>query len=289
MITKMMAKIVRSLLMLLSFMLAACADSDHAKDGSKVIARVNGEVITENQLTLKINSLFDERQVSMIGDDEKKKVLESIVMGRLLRQQAELDLDENMKLTYHLKAQDYKEKLIVNDYLKSVIDTVPVSDEMVVEYYKKHPEKFGAEEIVTYELLTTSKKLSESKRDRLLSAFPKVTNTGSLQSFSKQLGAAADVDLVYQTGRLLPGVLDKRIESLINNLDIGQMSSLVIQQGRPYVVKTNERKKIAARPLPEVSGEIRRQLAPVALKKVIKEQADKLEKTAAIEYLEYQD
>ena len=267
-------------------LLAACTQQpDNAYDTSKVLVRVNGEPITEYELVINIETLFGKGQpANRVKETERKKILESMIMSRLIRQQAEKSLDESRKSLFEQKALIYKEKIIVNDYLKNNIKYAPVTNEMVTAYYNKHPEKFGGEQILHYELLTTKNKLSEIDRDKLLGIYVSVKKTDDMVMLQKHI-AEKGMSLSYHKGRLRPGVLDAKIESVLASLKQGETSVLSMQKGRPYIIKLVERKQQAPKSLSSVATAIRKQLAPMALKQSIKQETDKLKESAKIEYL----
>jgi len=264
--------------------LMACNQSV-GKDDSKVLAKVNAEVITENQLAVNMEALFGKNNALVrLQEAERKKIIESMVMSRLIRQLAEKSLDDNQRNTYQLKANAYKEKLIINDFLKENITVAAVSDEEVAAYYKKHPDKYGAINLVKYELLTTSEKLNEIVRDKLLSLYSTNIKQSDIRQLQKDI-TSHGVKMLYQKGVLREGILDKTIEDIVHQLNQGEVSSLIMKNGRPYIVKVVEKTQMPAKPLSEVTNEIRRQLVPIALKNAIRIKTEKLKEKAKIEYL----
>jgi hypothetical protein len=69
-------------------------------------------------------------------------------------------------------------------------------------------------------------------------------------------------------------------------LKTGQASSLTFIDGVAYAVRIKEEKKIAPRPLADVSDRIRKILLPVQLKKAVKKASEKLVRQADILYME---
>lgn len=264
-------------------LLTACTQqSDHANSSSKILAKVNGEPVTEYELMASIESLFG-RSANRLKKSEQNKILESIIMSRLIRQQAEKIMDKSDRTLFEQKSRIYKEKIIVNDFLKKNIKSAPVTNEMVTEYYNKHPEKFGGGNILYYELLTTENKMNENDRDKLLSIYIALNKTADMKKLKNSIGKKG-IKLNYQKGKLRPGVFDAKLENILANLEQGETSTLSMQKGRPYIIKLVERKQQPAKPLLAVSADIRKQLAPVALKKAIKQKTDKLKESAEIEY-----
>ena len=175
-----------TLLLLINCMQLACTQPSGVDDNSKVLARVNAEPITENQLAANVQTLFGKTYtLDQLKDTERRKILKSMVISRLIKQQAEKNLNDAQKLLYEQKGRAYKEKIIVNDYLKKNITPAPINREMVVAYYNKHPEKFGAEEDVRYELLTTKNKLNEAGRNNLLAVYGALDKTTEYAEHTK--------------------------------------------------------------------------------------------------------
>ncbi len=264
-------------------LLSACTQqADNRYDTSETLAKVNGEAITEYQLQVNIESLFG--SAAALNTKQRKNILDAMILSRIIRQQAEINQSDTEKALIEQKAKIYKEKITVNDYLKNNIRAVPVSTEMISEYYNKHPEQFAAEEVLHYALLTTKNRLSEEQRNKLLVIYARLNKNLDLQTLQQRISEAG-IELNYQKSSVRPGVLNTQIENVIHQLQAGQTSSLIMQQGRPYIVKLLSRNQHAAKPLSVVSGDIRKKLLPVALKTAIKQQTDKLKDNARIEYL----
>lgn len=264
---------------------AACSQqSDVATDSSRVLAKVNGESITELQLVANIGMLFgDKQKIESLTATEQHKILQSMVMSRLIRQQAETEMSMQERQVFEQKAVRYKEKIIVNSFLKKNVSVEPVSNEMVADYYSKNLDKYGADKVVTYEVLTTDDKLSEIERDRFLAVYSGLKKTDNILVLKKKLSSNA-LKLSYSKRSVKLSLLDTKIKSMLSGLKENEVSTVLMQKGRPYIVKLIERKENSAQPLSAVAGEIRKSLAPVALKRAIKKKTDKLKVSAKIEY-----
>ncbi len=277
-------------LLLMASTQLACTQSSSTQpagisDSSKILATVNGEPITENQLAANVETLMGKKQAtSQLKPAQRRKILESMVMSRLIKQQAEQAFDQAKKRSYEQKARAYKEKIIVNDYLKASITSASVNNEMIAQYYSQHPEKFGAAQRMEYELLSTTKKLDETARNKLLTAYGALDKTAAINDIRKRLAEKAFA-LNYQRSHLRTGTVNTELEKTLASLQPGEASALFIQQGRPYIVKLLERTRIAPQPLSAVQAEIRKMLVPVALKKAIEQQTRTLKENAKIEYL----
>jgi hypothetical protein len=87
-----------------------------------------------------------------------------------------------------------------------------------------------------------------------------------------------------QRGSSNEKLLHDRLQNLIASLGEKEVSKTLFIEGKPYVVRILEIRQLTARPLHEVSAEIRRELAPVKLKTTIKTLSDELKKTANVQY-----
>lgn len=263
----------------------ACSQqSDVATDSSRVLVKVNGESITELQLVANIGMLFgDKQKIESLTATEQHKILQSMVMSRLIRQQAETEMSMQERQVFEQKAVRYKEKIMVNSFLKKNVSVEPVSNEMVADYYSKNLDKYGADKVVTYEVLTTDNKLSEIERDRFLAVYSGLKKTDNILVLKKTLSSKASA-LTYSKRSVKLSLLDTKIKSMLSGLKENEVSTVLMQKGRPYIVKLIERKENSAQPLSAVAGEIRKSLAPVALKRAIKKKTDKLKVSAKIEY-----
>lgn len=250
---------------------------------SIVLARVNGSPVTQYDLDLTINTMLGQKNVAALGDDGKRKVLESLVASRVIAQKCEKELTDDELGEINKKVQAYREQVLVKKFIAAHITPEPVSQEIVNEYYLAHPEKFGAETIRTYEMISTDTEPQTNERDALLKSLYGADKSYQWATLAAELKTKG-FPVFYKKGTVAEKLLHPKISALINEIEEGGTSKLTFVEGRPYLVRVLEIKNTPPRPLNEVSILIRKDLVPVQLKKALTQITADILKTADVVY-----
>ena len=266
-------------------LISACEKEKEVRDTSVVLVTVNGDAIYEKELEINMISMFGPEQSTRLGKKEKKKILESMVMSKLIRQQAEKSFTKEKLGQISAQANIYKEKLLVNQYLKEEVNYAAVTDSMVADYYDTHLDEFGYKSIKQYELLTTDNEMSPTERDKFLKDFSGIDNKAGLAIVHEVLKSKGHKAVMLK-GVLKKDVLDKRIYKLVNSLDAGTKSNITFVNRKPYLAHVLSAEEYKAKSLEDVSDKIRAKLKPVNLKKSITDKTNELKAKAEIIYLE---
>ena len=250
----------------------------------QVLAKVNGEAITDLQLELAMERSFSGNATALVdGPELRQKMLQSLVVSRAMKQLGEKSLDAETKLKLHNQAQAYEEELYVREYLKEHIQPKPVTHELVAEYYQKHPELYGAQSIREYQLLATPEQLLEQKRDDFLAQVAAIRATPAWPSAAAKWQQEFDLQLVR--GRSSDQQLPDELAQALAKLGKDATSDLLNVNGRYYLLRVTSLIQTPAKPLAEVSGEIRQTLAPLALRDAVREASEQAKAQAKIEWL----
>jgi len=114
---------------------------------SKTVAKVNGESI------LVIDLLRELSVSSEQGDDVRNKVLDKLILYKLLDQKAMnrgYENDEQIKL----KIKKYKEQQLIEQFKKKgILPAVRVSENDILDYYKANQENFRGSDIVNLRMM----------------------------------------------------------------------------------------------------------------------------------------
>ncbi len=247
--------------------LSSCGDKSIT-----VLAKVNDEPITDVDVNFMIERSFDRAYITGADAGLQQKILDSLIASRAMKQLVlkELSQEEIAKIKNLSKA--YEEELYVKEYLQKHVTPEPVTAEMVQEYYTKHPEEFGAEAVRDFELLKAPENLDEQLRDQLLKKINTIRNTtnwaGSASAWQQELR------LQFQQGRSKAGLLNKSLEQKIAALKKGETSDVFYIDGELYLVRVTNIVQAAPKSLPEVSGDIRKRLAPLMLRNAVKKASE---------------
>ncbi len=262
------------LILVLTLVVTACEEPKKITEEKEetaepiVLATVNGEKITENDLDNAIQRVFSESQRFIINDDEKikQKVLQSLISSKAMMIQLKNSASKNTLEEIEQKTQSYKEELFVKEYLSRNAKPEPVTELMVENYYKENQELFGKESIKTVELLSGNK-ATASKLDTIISDFSKLDKITDWKNYAK---STESYTLNYKIVNFKQGLLDKKLDNAIKDLKLNEASSVVIISEVPHIARVIDIKTIPPKALAEVSTDIRKRLAPLQLKKAIK-------------------
>lgn len=249
---------------------------------SDVLVTVNGDGITEEDVDQAIQRTFSQADQLMLNDTVRKKVLESLIASKALKQKALLELSSDAVAEVEAQTRAYQEELLVKAYLQLTVVPAPVSTAMVERYYQENPQRFGGSTIKTFELLRMGEIPSEAERDAVLSELDQIRKTKSWKDsasvWQEKLG------LVYQQAEAAPGLLEKPLASALATLSEGQTSDVVFIESVPHLLRVIDVRQLPPRPLSEVSSEIRKALAPMQMRQAVKAVSDEALADAEISY-----
>lgn len=246
-----------------------------------ILATVNGTNITEYDLEQAIQTTFGD---SFHPDAEaRQKILESLVTSRAISQARTNVMTPEEKATLVKKTEGYKEQLLVKQYLSDQTTPEPVTQEMVEEYYNSHTERFGGKTLRTYEMIMSTREMTQGERDKVMAALGDASEKKEWKAFVEPLKAKG-YPVSFRQGQTDEKLLEPQLKQIMSSLKKGEVSNLSFVQGTAYLVRIVEEEKVSPRPLKEVSAEIRKTLVPIQLKKAVKEASKKVLETAEVVY-----
>ncbi|MDA8140786.1 MAG: peptidyl-prolyl cis-trans isomerase [Desulfobacteraceae bacterium] len=273
--------------MVLLFVFSVLACGNRGTKGSagedKVLARINGSAITQLDLNLSIESTLGSQGGAMLDDKGRHSLLESLVAARAIAQVQEKALSPEQNKALEKKVAAYREQLLVKMYLAKNTQSEPVTQQMVQEYYDGHLEQFGGATVRAFEMITTQGAMTDAVRDQLLSAMTDASKISDWPAAVERLKKKG-VPAVYSKASSDVKILEPKLREIIAKLSAGQTSDPTFISGQFYIVRVTGDTRIAARPLNEVSSEIRKILLPVQLKKATKQASDQVLGKAKVEY-----
>lgn len=265
--------------------LIGCSDSSELPatlDADPVLARVGTETISRQELDIAINDNIGPYAALHLGPEGEQKVLQSLVMRKLMSQQQLALLDTEAKALLDLQVKAYREELLTKQYVQQQLTPEPVTEQMVQDYYQRYPQEFGAAEYANYQLVRADAGLDSKQRQRVLWYLEQLTATTDwtpLAAQARQEGLA----FYLVTGTSSEQGLIPEYQALIAPLAEGQISAVAELNTRLVKVKVLERQRIAAKPLAEVRDDIRKKLAPMQLKRAIEQATDNLKASTDVE------
>ncbi len=253
------------------------------KGNDTVLVTVGGSPITKYDLDQTILTTLSFKAAEKLDKAGRKKVLESLVTSRAIAQAQEKVLAPKESAALEKKVGSYREQLLVKQYLAKNTQLEPVSREMVMEYYESHPERFGAKTIRTYEVIFTGKDFDTGKREKLMTVLNTHGTKKDWKTWTEELKRKG-FSIFFRKGQVDEKALHPDLKNLIRPLKKGETSRLSFIKGSAYLVRITDERMIPPRPLQEVRSRIRKSLAPIQLKKAVKQASTDILKEVDVVY-----
>jgi hypothetical protein len=274
--------------------LVACSGNDNAMPQGehgeayqpieKVMAKVDGTVITDLDLQVAIDSTFGRRDGIELSANQKQKLLKSIVASRAIARVSEKELPAEVMVNVERQVQAFRDQLLVKKYMARYAVLQPVTHQMVQDYYNAHPDKFGAKTIRSFEMVFSPDRLDAKKRDALLKALNDGQRHKDWQRWSQQMKKSGH-DIQFRKGQVGETSLHADLRRVVKPLDKGDVSNVSFVDGRAYLIRITDEVKISPQPLTAVSTRIRKALLPIQLKAAISQVSDEAMKKVDVTYV----
>jgi len=245
---------------------AQAEESTEQQAQSKALATVNGEAITQDDIDFMITRTFSGSEQLFFNDEMQAKVLDSLIASKAMQQKMRTTLSEERLSDIKNRTKAFEEELFVKEYLTEFATPEPVSSKMVQDYYQQYPEEFGGGESREFEMLATSAKPDEDKRDAILKEVQSLKDNTNWLAYSNN----NELGLVHKNATMQPGLFAPALERAISRTNPGDVSDIVFIKGAPHLVRVKKVNTLPAKPLSEVSAQIRKKLAALQLKKAVK-------------------
>jgi EpsD family peptidyl-prolyl cis-trans isomerase len=252
------------------------------KADSPVLVLVDGSPITEQQLSQAMDRFFSNQQDLDNRDHIERQVLRSLIDSRAIASLADKEIDQWDRQRLEAKVAAYREELLVKTYLQEHATPQPVTSEMVEKYYSQHPQEFGGGTTNRFEMIQTTRELKEAERRDLIELLHGLSSRQDWQSWVEK---HKDLPVGWRSLTAKSELLKQPLKSLVNSTKAGATSDLHIGD-QLTIVRVNAKDKLPAKPLLQVSSEIRRKLAPVKIKDAIKEIKKYAQQQVKVEIIE---
>lgn len=251
--------------------LCACNDEEPVQlpGDETVVAKVEEQPITDYDVARALDKSLGKFAVPSVERRAREKVVESLVQSRAMTILAERSLEPVQLMAVEREVASYRESLLVKHYLSQHAPVQAVTSEQIQAHYEKYPERYGARQERTYELIFGVKPLDGAARIRVMR---KLTTMSASQNWSEAAQAStAEEKLGYATGSVGEKALHPKLKELLEGMSQGSTSNIVIVQGRAYVGRITGETQVKPRPLSEVRDEIEKALEPANLSRSIRQ------------------
>jgi hypothetical protein len=212
------------------------------------------------------------------------KLLDSLIQSRAIAAAAEKELSPLEKLALQRELDSYREQLLVRRYVEKHAPPAPVTPEMVAEYYRTHPERFGGKTRRRCEVLGATRDLTPDERNTVMKALREAERQQDWGDWSSALvkkGLPVSLTSTSDDDQLLHAKLGELLRSLKPQVP----SQVTLVSGRPYVARITGEERATPRPLAEVRGEIERLLSPAQLSAALERVGKDARKNVEVEVL----
>ncbi|HUU50039.1 MAG TPA: peptidylprolyl isomerase [Nitrospinota bacterium] len=250
--------------------------SEQKKDDEKVLAVVNGRIITIADMNRVISKMPSELKKN--AQKNKSDFLNSLIRRELLYQEGmKKKLDKDPRIRRMI--DEYKYELIIQEYLNPKLKEIgPVSDKDAKSYYEKNKAFFQTKEEITasHILLKTEKEAKEVLQE--------LKNGKDFFELAKK--RSIDRSTARQGGRLgsFPrGTMVPEFEEVAFNLKSGEMSPIVKTEFGYHIILVTDQTGPQTLDFVQVKNQIKKRIRHQKTQQAINELLDELIKEAKIE------
>jgi len=220
---------------------------------NKVLAKVNGREITQEDIQLSIERFPKEKQSFLSSEEGQRQLLEQLVAFELYYNYAkEINLEDSEEFKERLEI--VKRDILTQMAVDKALSEVKVSEEEVASYYETNKHMFiDGESVVARHILVDSEELAREVQD-------KVKNGESFESAAEKYSSCPSKAQGGNLGRFERGQMVPEFEEVAFELEVGVISEPVKTQFGFHIIKVEDKQEPKAKSFDEVKGMIKAQL-----------------------------
>lgn len=273
------------------FALQACKKDEepssekHQKNKSPVIlATVGNSKIDQLQFMLLARKTWGEVNLDSISQEDKRKLLQSMIMLRSVSLKAQSELNKDEISIINEKAKAYKEELLVQTYLGKKVSPEIITQEMILDYYHNNKSAFGESVVRTYEMLSTKVDITDANKDSLETILSQAKNYKDWGEFINK--SYAKDQLTLRQGKDNDRLVIPMIRNIVQQTNVGDHSQTFKFQKKLYIIKVIDQSNVVPKPVESVASEIRKILNAKRIKREIASMSKQIMQDAEINIIE---
>lgn len=251
-------------LLLAAGLLVACGGNEKSEPEGDVVATVNGEAITAQQL-----AFYAERRTGMpleeIGDEMRSQVLDELVNIRLLAQKAKRDgLHEQDPLKQELAFQ--RATTLADAAMTGYLEQSPVDETAMRQEYESRKAELGGSEYKASHILLDSEEEANAIIAELNNGadFTELAKTRSIEPGADQSGGSL--------GWFSPGQMVQPFADAVADMEKGSVSETPVQtQFGWHVIRLEDSRDVPPPAFEDVQPQIERYLTNQHIQSFINE------------------
>jgi len=220
---------------------------------NKVIAKVNGREITEQDLQMFYQTIGQQVQGQFQGEQGMQRLVDELIYQELFYAEA-VDTKLEDSEEFKLELSKVSDNLLKQFNIKNLIESISIEDADVETFYNENPQYFqGQEQIQASHILVDTE---ESANDILAEINGGLTFAEAAQKYSKCPSNQEGGDLgFFSSGQMVP-----EFEAAAFEMKLNEVSKPVKTQfGYHLILKTGEQPAVT-QPFEAVKGQIAHQL-----------------------------
>lgn len=216
---------------------------------NKILAKVNGNVITEKDLNNAMARFPKENQEYFGTEQGKVQLLDQLISFELMYNFAKDEKLENNE-EYINQLEVLKKDLLIQAAVKKVLDQVTISEEELKDFYESNKNMFANQESVSAKhILVDSEEKANDIKIKIESG---LSFEEAAKEFSSCPSSAQGGDLgSFTKGRMVP-----EFEAAAFELEIGEISSPVKTQFGYHLIKVEEKLPATTKSFDEVKNSL---------------------------------
>ena len=204
-------KKISLIVILVALLTSACARD--LKREENVVKVVGKEKISQEEIRREMEELPEEYKAYYSGEDGEKKILEELIVQKILKQEALKEgVDKNEE--YRSQLDRMKERLLVSFLVKEkILDRVSVSEDEMKEYYEEHSSEYVFPESVmaSHILIRTSEEMTEEEKDNAKKRAMEILEKATPQNFNELAKQSSEGPSAKNGGKLGWFTMDQMI------------------------------------------------------------------------------
>jgi len=238
---------------------------------NKVVAKVNGLEITENEVNMLIQQLGPQRAAQFKSEEGKKAIINELINQKLFYLEA---LDNNIENNEEFKSELEKAKMniITQIAVQNFLEDVNVEDEEVKEYYEKNKEMFKNPEMVK------ASHILVSDEDKAKEIFEEISNGLDFAEAAVKYSTCPSGKNGGDLGFFGKGQMVKEFEDAAFEQNLNEVGNPVKTQFGYHIIMVTDKKEPAVSSYEEVKPELKRQMTAMKQNKLYADKTEELKK-----------
>lgn len=220
---------------------------------NKVLAKVNGREITENDLNAFFQTLGQQIQGQFQGEQGMQRLLDELIYQELFYAEA---IDTKLEETEAFKSELHKmkENLLKQYNIKNLVESVHVEKDEISSFYTQNPHFFvGQAQVQASHILVETEEEANEVREAIQNG---LAFTEAATQYSKCPSNQQGGDLgMFQRGQMVP-----EFEAAAFELKMNEISNPVKTQFGYHIILKTAEQEATTQPFEAVSDQIAHQL-----------------------------